>query len=199
MIAPDEVSISSTAATLPTEETEETEEPTTAMATMATTGPVTGQSTTPATETMCYECDINDIAPILDMPGTVFSSEPRDPVDGRTRTYTGCFRTDDFLCDSTEMFAVNRTGEHPIGDDITSNDVFTTFTCSCDGTYSWMDVLITLSPFEHDLEVHSGKQVASGIELDFMMTIYEPKPRSQFPSSTTASSSSLARTVQTRR
>ena len=68
MIAPEEVSISSTAANLPTDETEE---PTNAMVTtpmatthmdttpmdttpMATAGPVTAQSTTAAAETSTY-------------------------------------------------------------------------------------------------------------------------------------------------
>ncbi|EFP10107.1 hypothetical protein CRE_24638 [Caenorhabditis remanei] len=155
MIAPEEVSISSTAANLPTDETED---PTNAMDTtpmattpmdntpmdttpMATAGPVTAQSTTAAAETMCDQCNIDDIRFTLEPSGDAgadYSTTPRDPVDGCLRTEVGCIRSDGKQCDTTEMFAVNPTGEHSIGDG--GSEAYAILACANDGTYAFMDI-----------------------------------------------------------
>ncbi|KAF1767208.1 hypothetical protein GCK72_007167 [Caenorhabditis remanei] len=165
MIAPEEVSISSTAANLPTDETEVPTDDmaTTPMATtpmddtpmattpmdntpmdttpMATAGPVTAQSTTAAAETMCDQCNIDDIPVTFDPAGDVgadYSTTPRDPVDGCLRTEVGCIRSDGKQCDTTEMFVVNPTGDHSIADG--GSEAYAILACANDGLYKWMDM-----------------------------------------------------------
>ncbi|EFP08809.1 hypothetical protein CRE_19802 [Caenorhabditis remanei] len=132
MIPPEEVSMSSTAATLPTEA------PTTPGETEATTGEeMTTAEATTAEASKCDQCDVNAIAPVLADPVlTVFYTEEYEPVDGCQRTYVLCNRLDSMVC-TVLLIATNAEGTSgEIQTDTTFGSAESILSCDNDGTYS---------------------------------------------------------------
>ncbi|PIC28822.1 hypothetical protein B9Z55_020620 [Caenorhabditis nigoni] len=84
----------------------------------------------------CGMCDIDAIAPKTLQENVVFSTQPRDPVDGCQQIYTRCARQGSQICDPGTMTATNADGTNDVADDSTQTVVASTLICGDDGLYS---------------------------------------------------------------
>ncbi|EFP01681.1 hypothetical protein CRE_23492 [Caenorhabditis remanei] len=145
MIPPEEVTISSTAATVPTHEpSRPSPEVSTEATTVQTEAPTSNEPPVtmapPVTETPTHPCTTCDYAKIKVTPagtGAVFETQEQAGPDGCKQVTVTCKRTDDTRCAQISIDATGSSGSiGSIGNAVETTEAEATLICQSDGTYS---------------------------------------------------------------